>query len=58
MLSQLKSTPMFKQKLSSELEQIISTSNLPISPLIMELITFTWVLGSSKVEWLSQALSL
>jgi len=58
MLSQLKSTPMFKQKLSSELEQIIWTSNLPILPLIMELITFTWVLGSSEVEWLSQALSL
>jgi hypothetical protein len=46
MLSHLKSTPMFKQKFSYEFEQIVSTSNLPILPLAVGLVTFTWVLSS------------
>jgi hypothetical protein len=58
MLSRLKSTHAFKQKLSSGLERTILTLNLPILPFTMGLVDVTWVLSSWKTERLSQALCL
>jgi hypothetical protein len=46
MLLRLKSTHVFKQKLSSGLEQTILTSNLHILPFTMGLVAVTWVLSS------------